>query len=52
MNLSPRVVTPKEIPLERIFRKIMHRKMTAVERICFNLKPAVKAIPRKSNSAA
>ena len=39
----------REMPLERIFRKIMHRKMTALERTCFNLKPevAVKVNPRK-----
>jgi hypothetical protein len=30
----------KEIPLERIFRKITGRKMTVVERACFRLKPS------------
>ena len=38
---------PKETPLERIFRKIIGRKMTEPERISFHLKAAVK--PAKRN---
>jgi hypothetical protein len=37
----------KEIPLERIFRKITGRKMTKEERICFHLKPLEKHIVPK-----
>lgn len=35
-----------ETPIERIFQKIMHRKMTSQERIYFHLKPKIKAPPR------
>ncbi len=40
----------KEIPIERIFRKVIGRKMTVAERICFHLKPASRIAlgkPRK-----
>jgi hypothetical protein len=37
----------KELPIERIFRKIMGRKMTQAERLCFHLKPAIKPAIRK-----
>jgi hypothetical protein len=38
---------PKETPLERIFRKLIGRKMTALERVSFHLKSALKPIKRK-----
>jgi hypothetical protein len=38
----PRSRLPIEIPIERIFRKIMRRQMTKAERHCFHL----KAVPR------
>ena len=38
----------KEVPIERIFRKIAGRKMTRAERLCFRLKPGVKR-PAKFN---
>jgi hypothetical protein len=38
---------PKETPLERIFRKLIGRKMTEPERISFHLKSAVKPMRRK-----
>ena len=38
---------PKETPLERIFRKVIGRKMTEPERISFHLKSAVEPIKRK-----
>ncbi len=38
---GPRV---KEIPIERIFRKIAGRKMTQAERLCFHLKPVIKPV--------
>ena len=41
----------KEIPLERIFRKIVGRKMTVAERLCFRLKPTsriARGKPRKN----
>ena len=37
-----RLPVAMEIPLERIFRKIMGRKMTVAERNCFHLKPATR----------
>jgi len=37
----------KETPLERIFRKLIGRKMTALERVSFHLKSALKPIKRK-----
>jgi len=43
MKQEPHQIVPKEIPLERIFRKIMHRKMTALERTYFRMKPVLKA---------
>ena len=36
----------KETPIERIFKKVMHRKMTTYERICFHLKRRIKPPPR------
>jgi hypothetical protein len=42
MNSSPRFPIAKESPIERIFRKIMRRKMTALERTYFHLKPLLK----------
>ena len=38
----------KEIPIERIFRKIVGRKMTQAERLCFHLKPATKPLRKAS----
>jgi hypothetical protein len=38
---------PKETPLERIFRKIIGRKMTEPERISFHLKAAFKPVKRR-----
>jgi len=29
----------RELPIERIFRKVTGRKMTEPERLCFHLKP-------------
>jgi hypothetical protein len=37
----------KVTPLERIFRKLIGRKMTELERISFHLKPVVKAVKPK-----
>jgi len=39
---------PKETPLERIFRKLIGRKMTALERISFHLKAALRPLKRKA----
>jgi hypothetical protein len=36
----------KETPIERIFQKVMGRKMTAFERICFHLKRRIKPPPQ------
>jgi hypothetical protein len=45
-DLSP----SKETPIERIFHKVMHRKMTSFERICFHLKRRIKPPPRDDMS--
>lgn len=37
---------PEETPIERIFRKVMGRKMTSFEKICFHLKRRIKPPPR------
>ena len=38
---------PKETPIERIFRKLVRRKMTSAERISFHLKAEMKLPARK-----
>ncbi len=40
----------KETPIEGIFKKVMHRKMTTYERICFHLKRRIKP-PRRNGMA-
>ena len=37
---------PTETPIERIFEKVMRRKMTSQERIYFHLKRRIKPPPR------
>jgi hypothetical protein len=39
-----------ETPIERIFEKVMRRKMTSQERIYFHLKRQIKPPPRVSAS--
>ena len=39
--------TPKQTPLERIFQKLIGRKMTGPERVSFGLKSAAKIVKRK-----
>jgi len=48
--MQPRQLVPiqKEIPIERIFRKIVGRKMTEPERLCFRLKRPVKPVRKAS----
>lgn len=36
---------PAKTPIERIFEKVMHRKMTSQERIYFHLKRVIKPPP-------
>jgi hypothetical protein len=48
MENRPLVPILKEMPIERIFREIMGRKMTALERITFHLKPVLKPIRKTS----
>ncbi len=38
----------KELPIERIFRKVIGRKMTPVEKLCFRLKMAEKPVQKGS----
>jgi len=47
MHSQPHDHLPKETPLERIFRKVIGRKMTELERVSFHLKAAVKPLKRK-----
>ncbi len=42
----------EETPIERIFQKVMGRKMTAFERICFHLKRRIKPPPRDGTAEA
>ena len=37
---------PSETPIERIFEKVMRRKMTSQEKIYFHLKRRIKPPPR------
>lgn len=43
------VQSPKETPMERIFRKVVGRKMTSFEKICFQLDRGSK--PSSQNGA-
>jgi hypothetical protein len=49
MHHQPQEHLYKETPLERIFRKVIGRKMTGPEKISFHIKTAVKPTKRKSN---
>jgi hypothetical protein len=48
MRSQPHDPLTKESPLERIFRKLIGRKMTTLERVSFHLKSALKPVKRKS----
>jgi hypothetical protein len=50
MSHLTRVQAPAKTPIERIFEKVMHRKMTSLERIYFHLKREVKRPPRAKAS--
>jgi hypothetical protein len=45
-----RARAPAETPIERIFEKVMHRKMTSQERIYFHLKRKIKPPLRASTN--
>jgi hypothetical protein len=45
MSHFTRARAPARTPIERIFEKVMHRKMTSQERIYFHLKREVKPPP-------
>jgi len=45
-----RARAPSKTPIERIFEKVMHRKMTSQERIYFHLKREVKPPPRAKST--
>ena len=47
MRTQPHNLLTNETPLERIFRKLIGRKMTALERVSFRLKSALKSPKRK-----
>ena len=48
MSHRIRNYAPTESPIERIFERVMHRKMTSQERIYFHLKPRIKSPTRVS----
>jgi transposase len=50
MSHRIRTYAPTETPIERIFEKVMRRKMTSQERIYFHLKRRIKPPPRVSVS--
>jgi hypothetical protein len=43
-----RAPAPAETPIERIFEKVMHRKMTSQERVYFHLKHKIRPPMRVS----
>jgi len=45
MSHFVRARAPSKTPIERIFEKVTHRKMTSQERIYFHLKREVKPPP-------
>jgi hypothetical protein len=45
MSHRLRANVPKETPIERIFKKVMGRKMSSQERIDFHLKRGIKPPP-------
>jgi hypothetical protein len=47
MHHQPHHQLLKETPLERIFRRVIGRKMTEPERITFHLKSVVRPVKRK-----
>ena len=48
MSHRIRARAPAKTPIERIFEKVMRRKMTSQERIYFHLKRQIKPPPRVS----
>ena len=48
MSHRIRAAAPTETPIERIFEKVMGRRMTSQERIYFHLKRKIKPPPRAS----
>ena len=46
MSHRIRARAPTETPIERIFEKVMRRKMTSQERLYFHLKRKIKPPPR------
>ena len=52
MSYRIRVPESSETPIERIFQKVMRRKMTAEEKSWFHLKPVQAQDPAKSRNGA
>jgi hypothetical protein len=50
MSHRIRARAPTETPIERIFEKVMRRKMTAQEKMYFHLKRRIKEPPRVSGN--
>ncbi len=52
MSYRIRVPESSETPIERIFQKVMRRKMTPEEKSCFHLKPFKAHDPAKARNSA
>jgi len=52
MSYRIRVPESSETPIERIFQKVMRRKMTAEEKLYFHLKPVKAHDLEKSRNGA
>jgi len=50
MSLENGTRTGKTTPMERIFERVVGRKMTSFERICFHLKTQIKPPPKMHRS--
>jgi hypothetical protein len=50
MSHRARSNVPAETPIERIFERVVGRKMTSQERVWFHLKPNTKAPPAGSGN--
>jgi hypothetical protein len=52
MSYRIRVPESSETPIERIFQRVMRRKMTPEEKLWFHLKPVKAHDPEKSRNGA
>jgi hypothetical protein len=50
MSCAARAYAPTKTPIELIFQKVMHRRMSSKERIYFHLKRRIKPTPTLNTS--